>query len=348
MSLNLSSSITKVNQLSGQEIELWIAMQSSTKRPISPFMSYQFSLACAEAGRDINVAFFYDSNDFSFLFPFEYRSFSDRIFSAATRVGGSMSDCMGVLAKDELMVLPESVLTRFNSVYFDHSPLALWDATGCDLQNSQVARVLNIGASIADYWESRHTLHKQRLANLANRRRKIVKEYGALSFIESDLVTQDQVDFVIAQKRCQYKKTNAKDIFLDPFPAKLLHTLRKSGTTSCKLFLSELYVGDKWVASHLGIRNGSLLHYWFPVYSEAFSSFSPGLLLLEDIINHMPQNALQLIDFGEGDADYKRMFATDEFRNFKAFINTISIGGLMSKAIVAIKWRLEKLCSSTI
>lgn len=347
MSLNLSSHVTKVNQLSDQEVGLWIAMQSSTKRPISPFMSYQFSLACAEAGRDVNAAFFYSSNDFSFLFPFEYRSLSDRIFSAATRVGGNMSDCMAVLAKDEQLILPESLLTRFNSVYFDHSPLTFWAATGREPQDSQIDRVLNIGVSVADYWEKCHILHKQRLAKLANRRRKIVKEYGELSFFESDLVTQDQVDFVIEQKRRQYKKTNAKDIFLDPFPARLLHILRKGDSTSCKLFLSELYVGDKWVASHLGIRNGSLLHYWFPVYSETFSLFSPGLLLLENIINHMPVNALQLIDFGAGDADYKRMFATDEYRNFKAFINTISVGGFIAKASATIKWRLEKLCRST-
>lgn len=342
-SLNLSSRITKVNLLSDEEVDLWIALSSSAKRPISPFMSYQFSLACAEAGRDVNVAFFYSSNDFSFLFPFEYRSLSDRIFSAANRVGGNMSDCMGVLAKDELLVLPESLLTRFNSVFFDHSPLTLWGATGGDLQSSEVDRILNIGMSIADYWESRQALHKQRIANLANRRRKIVKEHGELSFFESDLVTEDQVDFVIEQKRRQYKKTNAEDIFLDPFPAKLMYILRKIDSTYCKLFLSELYAGDKWVASHLGIRNGSLLHYWFPIYSEDFRPFSPGLLLLENIVNHMPENALQLIDFGEGDADYKRMFATDEYRNFKAFINTVSVGGLMSKASAAIKWRLEKL-----
>ncbi|SEA35869.1 Acetyltransferase (GNAT) domain-containing protein [Acidovorax soli] len=72
-----------------------------------------------------------------------------------------------------------------------------------------------------------------------------------------------------------------------------------------------LYCGDVLIAAHLGLLGGGRLHYWFPVYEPGHAKYSPGKVLLAEIMKRSEQLGIQVIDFGEGHADYKEAAASE-------------------------------------
>ena len=76
--------------------------------------------------------------------------------------------------------------------------------------------------------------------------------------------------------------------------------------------LSTLHFGDTLVAAHFGLRSGTVLHWWFPVYDPAFAGFAPGWIMLRELAMAAPELGLDRIDLGRGDDEYKRRARTGE------------------------------------
>ena len=73
--------------------------------------------------------------------------------------------------------------------------------------------------------------------------------------------------------------------------------------------LSVLYAGDAVVAAHFGLRSQTVLHWWFPTYDPRFARYSPGLVLLLNLIQQAHSLGLREIDLGKGYERYKGSFA---------------------------------------
>jgi CelD/BcsL family acetyltransferase involved in cellulose biosynthesis len=59
------------------------------------------------------------------------------------------------------------------------------------------------------------------------------------------------------------------------------------------------------VAVHLGLLGKDRLSWWFPAYDPDFGRYSPGLILLLDLINEASSRGIPLVDLGRGEHDYK-------------------------------------------
>jgi CelD/BcsL family acetyltransferase involved in cellulose biosynthesis len=76
--------------------------------------------------------------------------------------------------------------------------------------------------------------------------------------------------------------------------------------------LSTLYAGPNLVAAHFGLRSGSVLHWWFPVYDPEFSALAPGWMLLRELMMAAPSLGISRIDLGRGEDEYKRRAKTGD------------------------------------
>ena len=59
------------------------------------------------------------------------------------------------------------------------------------------------------------------------------------------------------------------------------------------------------VAAHLGMHSNGVWHWWFPGYDLRWSSYSPGMLLLLQMIAATDELGIRRIDFGDGKQPYK-------------------------------------------
>ena len=86
-----------------------------------------------------------------------------------------------------------------------------------------------------------------------------------------------------------------------------------------KLVLGLLKINNETIAANIGIIENKRYYYLIPVvFSDKYSSFSPGKLLIYNLIKWSKNNKVDTFDFGIGDEIYKKYwsnFSTKIFRH---------------------------------
>ena len=164
-------------------------------------------------------------------------------------------------------------------------------------------------------WTSRpdfaafEALWKTRVASKSNdtgrQRRRMEKELGPARFVLDD-PRPEVFDTCVQWKSSQYRATGLTDMFADPRNVALFRRLRERGV----VLVSSLSAGDTLVAVHIGSSHDRRLGWWVPAYDPAFSKFSPGRLLLEELLKASHARGDLEFDFLIGDEGYKFHFAT--------------------------------------
>jgi CelD/BcsL family acetyltransferase involved in cellulose biosynthesis len=137
-----------------------------------------------------------------------------------------------------------------------------------------------------------------------------VGQFGPERFVADDRSTAT-LEALITWKRAQYQRTGVRDRFAHPWILSMLRRLFDCREADFGGILSTLYLGDRPIAAHFGIRSRHTWHYWFPAYDVDLARFSPGLNLLLHMCEAAARFGLDVIDLGQGDAGhYKVRFAT--------------------------------------
>jgi CelD/BcsL family acetyltransferase involved in cellulose biosynthesis len=94
---------------------------------------------------------------------------------------------------------------------------------------------------------------------------------------------------------------------------------------------------EEVIALFAGVADGHRFSMMFNTYTMSeHSRFSPGLILMRNIIDHYSVRGYRALDLGIGSDDYKRMFCKDDELIFDSFIALSPRGRLAAAAISAI------------
>lgn len=247
-------------------------------------------------------------------------------------VGRQMTDYFGLLARpgvahDWKKLVREA---RIPCLYFSHldESQAAHGLTGDSPRKGLRTRIHADGGEA--HWEWLRTQDKKLVNDTERRERKLGAEHGPIQFEVQSATPQQDFDTLVALKNAQYRRTGHDGgALLDPANTRLLSRLLASADTNCLPRLSVLRCGEHWVAGHFGLQCGPLLHYWFPVCDNRFSTYSPGRILYWHILLAAKAQGIACIDRGEGDTGAKRDFANEEHRFFKGLVS----GGLCGQAL---------------
>ena len=152
--------------------------------------------------------------------------------------------------------------------------------------------------------------HEQMLArdvslkNLMLKRDKLQKKHGEIRFVHED-PNPLLLDSILDWKAKRFN--DGKPI--DPCVRRVLMALKVGNEVTG--ITSALYAGDSLVAAHFGIRLGGILHYWFPGFNPEFGRFTPGHLLVYELLMHLEVMGCKILDFGPGGEAYKQYFCND-------------------------------------
>jgi len=81
--------------------------------------------------------------------------------------------------------------------------------------------------------------------------------------------------------------------------------LLRDGLAGGFVHYAALRVSGVPVAWHLGLRQSGELHWWFPAYAPAWERFSPGKVLLAELLDDGLRRGLRRVHFLTGEQDYK-------------------------------------------
>jgi CelD/BcsL family acetyltransferase involved in cellulose biosynthesis len=336
----LTAEVIPARDLAASDLAAWRAMTATNPALDNPFFSPDFTLAVADARDDVYVAAICDRGLPLAYLPFQFAGPWQRRAGAAERVGGHLSDFCGVIAGPDLHLAPAELLqlARLNAFAFSH--LCAEQAEMLEGEKPVDGLRANLASGWDGYWTERRTAEKTFTADTDRSRRKIAEALGELRFTFSE---HDPAAFehLIAAKRAQYAKTGVADALEAPWTRTLLGALARSKAIHCTGVVSTLYAGDTWVASHFGISSPRTLHYWFPVYNPELSRFSPGRLLLRAILEAAAARRIATVDFGAGDAVYKRKLATARYQVFRGDWYRPGLTAFGYRVAQSLNWRLK-------
>ncbi len=278
-------------------------------RALSPFMSPGFAVAVQRArgdsGGDVRVVLAFDRGQLMAAWPMQRRH---RMM--AEPVGFGLADFQGMVVAPGHLVTPEVLLRKAGNLTYDFDHLVDPEGNFASSSDSAVpSPFIDVDQTFAEYSAMLRRRGSTVAAGIRRKQRRLEREVGPISFCHDTGSSADLADLLVV-KRAQYLRTGRRDALEDPWRQRLLTELLTSSSPDCRGVMSVLKANGQTIAWHFGLRNQAAFHWWFPAYAAEFGAYSPGLLLLNEIIAHECAADTRRIDLGTGDSDYKTRLAT--------------------------------------
>jgi CelD/BcsL family acetyltransferase involved in cellulose biosynthesis len=338
--------VKRIGDLTESEIALWRRLAATCHELRSPFFSFEFACAVAEAGADAFVSLLYDGRELAGFFPFQFATWFRRSMAAGQRIGGELNDFCGVLIDQAChgsleirRLLRCAGLESFEVSHMEEAQPQLGLRFGV---HSQGARI-KLAGDPTRYWQSVKSDHPSDYETLRRRERKIEREFRSVEFVFASRKPEELLELVVAEKRRQYQRTNAEDGLAAPWKLRCLERIARYREGRCLPVLSSLHIGGNWAALHFGVRADNVLHYWLPVYNPDYSRFSPGLVLLANMIREATNHGVDEIDLGEGLSRYKLFLGTEFYPTYRDFWQRRSPRALAYRGYVSLLWRVQRI-----
>lgn len=145
----------------------------------------------------------------------------------------------------------------------------------------------------------------------SRRKRRRLAEAGEVRF----RIAESQADIdrifpvLIKQKTRRYLELNGADGFERPGYRRYFNEVTTQLFTRGAVHLSALEVGGEILAAHWGLIEGDRFYCLMLAHAEHdLARFSPGRLLVEELVAWSCAQGLKVFDLGVGDAEWKRLF----------------------------------------
>jgi CelD/BcsL family acetyltransferase involved in cellulose biosynthesis len=287
-------------------VDLWRRLQQGAPWLDSPFLSPEYALAVGAARGDVEVAVLEREGETVGFLPFQRGR-----RNVGRPVGLRLSDLSGAVVRADVTWNPQEVIRAcgLTSWHFTSTPAAQEALQPYQLRTIESPYVALAGGFHA-YLEGRRRAGSELIQQARRKRRKFERERGPLRF---EWRTFDQAAFntLLRLKAEQRRRTNTVDALQSRWAIELLDSIRHSRSDEFAGVLSCLYREDRVVAVHLGMRTRSVFHWWFPAFSPEFGDYSPGLILMLDLIQHCADSGMSRMDLGRGHERYKMSLMTD-------------------------------------
>ena len=296
----MQTRVLRPGELGQDERDAWDSFLRGDGSLASPFLTPEFALAVDVARDDARVAVVEDGGA-----PAAFLAFSSPDDGAGTPIGATICDAQALVARNGFDWDPPELVRAagLSSWSFDHlvatqRPFArfhreLHSSPLVDLTDGHDAYLVAVRASSKDV-----------LAQVARRRRKLGREVGDV-VVEWRTRDDAVLDTLLAWKSAEYRQTGVWDRFDQPWIVDVVRALAATTSDGLTGVLSTLRAGDRLVAVHFGLLGRDRLIWWFPAYDATFANYSPGLILLLDLVSEAAARGLAFVDLGRGEHHYK-------------------------------------------
>ncbi|MEZ7125888.1 GNAT family N-acetyltransferase [Nonomuraea sp. AD125B] len=307
-------------ELGPSEVSRWRALQESDPVYDNPFLSPEFTITVGELREVVQVAVLHDGPDIVGFFPFERHP-----LGIGKPVAAGLTDAQGLVCAKDLEIDAQRLIKDCGlAVYeFDHL------VAGQPLMTARAERHPSPIIDLRDGYENytrflKDNSGKTYKSTLA-KSRKLQREAGELrhDFAVTDL---EPLRTLLGWKTDQYRRTGRTDRFAHQWIVELVERLLATRTDSFAGVLDMIYVDDRPVAGHFGVRTRTTLAGWFPAYDTQFAKYSPGLIHHLAMAERAAASGIEVIDMGRGQKEYKEKLKNGELEVAEGRVARASAG----------------------
>ncbi|WP_300553365.1 GNAT family N-acetyltransferase [Maricaulis sp.] len=333
----LSAQLARIDALSPRERQYWQGFCEETPELASPYFTLEFAELCAAARRDTRVLTISQNGT-----PFGFLPLHVSRTGLFRPLGGPMGDHHGVIAADGDIDISQALkLAGLGGVFSFNGALASQAGFARLSDTSEPSWVCDMSDGFDTYWDGRQAAEAKAMRNLRARERKLA-EAGHDIVYRIDDRRVEALDWLVATKRAQYAATGATDVFRARWARTLAYSLMMDRSDALGGILSTMEIDGQMAAAHFGMRSASVLHYWFPVYDPAYSTFSPGLMLFRELLRETSQDGIREAHLGPGSYDFKKRFANASFDIAQGCACNLSLTG----AVVRIGRGIDRMAQA--
>jgi len=291
--------------LTAADLARWEQFRGANPDTLGPFFHPTFLQTLANVRSGVEVAVVRRRGQAVAFFPFHRDA-----RGAGSPAAGLLSDFEGVILAPEVDIDPQTLMREcgVSSWQFKHLLANQKVFTACHYTLHE-SPYISLEDGFSGYCRNRAAAGSSVVKRTYQKLRKLERRVGPLRF-EFDAVDPGVLTELIYWKSQQYRAAGLVDLFEFKWVSALLHQLLQQRSEEFSGVLTALYAGDHLVAALAGMRTVTVLHPWFPSYSPAFANYSPGSVLLIELIRHAADHGVQRIDLGRGEERYKRRFKT--------------------------------------
>ncbi len=288
------------SSLTSDDQEAWQALRAAHPDYATPLLSPGFAQLIGGIRADARVTLIRDSAGLAAVLPFVRRP-----DGLGRPLGAPFADYSGPVRRaDAALTLTDIVRLAGLSAWRSTSMIDPWATIPEITGPGEATCIIRPGGqSPADYIEARRALYPKRFKNFRRLERQAMQDRAGLQFRwgAPDPALRDAL---FAYKSAQYRASGLVDLMTATNARAILDAVAASPMG----FQTSLWSGDTFVSAHFGVREGRAFHPWIAAYDPQFAHYSPGNLLLKNIIEHMPQMELDEYDLAEGHDHYKKYY----------------------------------------
>lgn len=319
-------SIKRLGELTLPERRRWSELRSQNPLLYSPYFDIAYCDHVSAIREDSYVVIASrDDKPVAFL---PYQS----VGKFAAPLGAPMTDYHGVIKSTDEPLDTASMLQAAGIGAFNFN--ALIDVPAPDSAIPLTVRSEHEAAAIdlskgAEVWRADHDgSYRRSLKSLRRRVRNTEATYGERRFVFN---SKDGKVFnqLMSWKHAQFATTGKYDVLSAGWTTALLERLWNAPQNELHCEMHALYFGERLAAVDFGLTDGLTFHSWMVAYDHEFSNLSPGMQLLEGIIDEASALGYSKIDLGAGTDGYKKNYATESISVKSGFVAVQGLAGKM-------------------
>lgn len=290
--------------LSARDRQAWINLARRSGLS-SPLLHPDFACAVGQVREDVRIALYRDARGLAGVFAHHRRP-----GGFARPIGAAFSDVHAILTRPGLDVTPSQLLqlaglsrARFCAVHTGH------DTPPEGMMSAGAAQACVLEAEPEALMESLRAAHPKRFKDLRRRLRRLEEDHGEIRLEAS--ADRSAFEQLVAWKRAQFRQTGKHDVLAPRWAARLMETLFDGRGGEVKGRLITFTAGGRLVAAEFGPEAEGCFHPWLAAYDPDMAGYSPGHLLVYQLVSQMGALGLERYDMGPGHDDYKKYFAND-------------------------------------
>jgi CelD/BcsL family acetyltransferase involved in cellulose biosynthesis len=298
--MTLRATLVQPEDISPEHRERWSSFAAQPSFG-SPFLSWSFAQAVGRLRDDARVAVFHEGRR-----TCGYLAFQVDGDGAGHPIGDTICDAQAVMAPSGWRFDPRGLIEAagMSAWAFDHLTVAQPDFDPYHVHRHRCP-VVELAAGYDSFLQDVRGHSKDLLAQVGRRRRKLEREVGPVVCEWQSTQPDEDLRSLHDWKSDQYRREGAWDRFAQQWIARAVEQLAGSRDPTCTGLLTSLRAGEHLVAVHFGLLGTDRLSWWFPAYDPDFGAYSPGLILLLDLIAESARRGVDRIDLGRGEHGYK-------------------------------------------
>lgn len=273
-----------------------------------PFFDPEFARLVGEVRNDTFIAVAFDQGKQE---PVAFWPLHVRPGGWARPIGGPFSDWHGPVYRQDDPVDP--------CVFLSSAGLSGFTAFGMPAESSWGRLSDRSGVNMADVsngWDNFLTeqkmLYAKHFKKIRRMQRNTERDFQSVEYRMND---DDEAAFtwLMSRKRQQFNQTGRHDVLGPQWVQELFQRLRGHQSERMSAHLATLRFDGAVVAAELNLMSDNIIHGWITAFETEFSYYSPGYLLMHEVIRNVNDVGRTFYDLGAGMEHYKKYYTNFQF-----------------------------------